>query len=92
MIKSGIYESRDLGLLITLKGWISEKWYMVFATILVLFTLWAGTWISAHVAMMLATFEILLFTYIDVFKFDPITKTIILMLGVLMFAIMWMKR
>jgi|GEM_PF-2679891 len=92
LVKSGIYKNRDLGLLITLKDWMSEKWYMIFATILVLFTLWAGTWISAHVAVMLATFEILLFIYIDVFKFDPITKTILLILGVLMFAIMWMKR
>jgi len=91
-IKEGEYIERDLGLLITLKEWISPKWYMIFATAIVILTLLAGTYISAHVALTLAMLEILLFNYIDVFQLDPISKTVLSLLSILIVLIMWFKR
>ena len=65
---------------------------MIFATAIVILTLLAGTYISAHVALTLAMLEILLFNYIDVFQLDPISKTVLSLLSILIVLIMWFKR
>lgn len=91
-ISHGMFTLYDLGGIETFKSMFAEVTAMILALVFVIFTVLAGSYITVHLSIGLAAMEVIVFTYLGIFDFDPITKSIVILSALITAAIMWVKR